>query len=384
MKTLYLDCSMGAAGDMLAAALLELHKDPAAFVGTLNGVGIPGVEYVAERSDKNGITGTKLSVRVAGTEEDGRQAPPCGTPAGARAVVAALALPDEVKEDILSVYDLLAAAESKVHGVPVEDVHFHELGKLDAVADITAVCLLMRHLQPDEVVASPIAVGSGKIVCAHGTLPVPAPATAELLLGLPVTGGDTEGELCTPTGAALLHRFVTRFGPMPGMTLLAVGNGLGKRDYAHPNCLRAMLGESGGGRDAVTLLSCNVDDMTGEEIGFAVSRLFEAGARDVYTVAIGMKKNRPGTLIRVICSPEESEKMASLLFRFTTTLGVREVHADRYVLEREIVRRPDGVRVKRSAGRGVSREKIEYDDLAAFALEHDIGLREARELLEGS
>ena len=299
-------------------------------------------------------------------------------------IVADLDIPDKVRGDVLSVYGLIAAAESHVHGVPITEIHFHEVGTMDAVADVTAVCLLMNELAPQRVVVSPIHVGSGTVRCAHGVLPVPAPATAEILKGLPIYSGAINGELCTPTGAALLRHFATEFGSMPVMRTSAVGYGMGKKDFPVANCVRTFLGETEDRTDVMLELSCNVDDMTAEEIGFAMDRLFADGAREVYTVPIGMKKSRPGTLLRVICSEEEREKMVRLLFRHTTTIGIREAVTRRFVLDRsvETAETPYGpVRRKRSAGYGVERIKYEYDDLAKIAAEQGISIEEVKSRL---
>ena len=298
-----------------------------------------------------------------------------------------LALPESVKADVLSVYQKIAEAESKVHGKPVAEVHFHEVGAMDAVADIAAVCLLMHEIAPDEVVVSPIRVGSGQVRCAHGILPVPAPATELILRGCPIYAGNIQGELCTPTGAALLTRFADRFGPMPLMRTKTAGYGMGTKDLPAANCLRAFLGDSEGQTDAVLELSCNVDDMTGEAVGFAMERLLEAGARDVYTIPIGMKKNRPGLLLRVMCLPEDREKMLKLLFRHTTTLGVRESVMKRFVMDRreEVLDTPYGkVRRKISSGCGTVRTKFEYEDLKRIALAEGISLSEAQALAKRS
>ena len=263
MRRLYLDCGMGAAGDMLAGALLELLPDPEGFVEELNGLGIPGVRFRRESAVKCGITGTHLSVTVNGQEEESRDHrhehdhehdhghghSHSGMRESAHIVEGHLNLPQRVREDIMAVYGLIAEAESQVHGVPVSDIHFHEVGTLDAVADITAVCLLMDRLAPDEVIASPVHVGSGQVHCAHGILPVPAPATAWVLRGVPIYGGAIQGELCTPTGAALLKRFVTRFGDMPAMRVSQIGCGCGKKDFPAANCVRALLGEGEEGTD---------------------------------------------------------------------------------------------------------------------------------------
>ena len=391
MKTLYFDCQMGAAGDMLTGALLELLPDPAAFVERLNSLGIPGVRFEAEKSTRGGISGTHMRVLVHGEEEhEHHDEHGHHHHSGMHEIghiVEHLSVPEDVKKDVLAVYGLIAEAESRVHGKPVDQVHFHEVGALDAVADVTAVCLLLRELGADRIAASPIHVGSGTVKCAHGVLPVPAPATALLLRGCPIYGGEVRGELCTPTGAALLKHFVSEFGPMPPMTPEAVGYGLGTKEFPdRANCVRAMLGESKSMPADIALeLSCNVDDMSAEEIGFAMERLFEGGAKEVYTLPAGMKKSRPGTLLRVICAPEQRERMVKLLFRHTSTIGVRETPTRRYVLERTSgrVRTPLGdVRYKRSRGYGVERLKYEYDDLARIARANNMTLEAVRQLAE--
>ena len=390
MKTLYLECAMGAAGDMLTAALLELLPDPDQFIDKLNALDIPGVQFKKERAAKCGINGTHISVTVNGEEES--------VPMHAHHnghhhrsmheiehIVAGLKLPEKVKSDILAVYGLIAQAESHVHGVPVTDIHFHEVGTMDAVADVTAVCLLINEIVPDEVVVSPIHVGSGQVRCAHGILPVPAPATAHILKDVPIYGGAVKGELCTPTGAALLKHFATHFGDMPVMKTHSIGYGMGKKDFETANCVRAMLGETKDKNDTVLEISCNVDDMTAEAIGFATERLFEGGAMEVYTVPIGMKKSRPGTLIRVMCREEDRENIIALLFKHTATIGVREAITRRYVLDRrmETLNTPYGeVRRKVSFGYGVSRAKYEYDDLARIAKAENISLDEVKRRLE--
>lgn len=417
MRTLYLDCGMGAAGDMLAASLLELLPDGDAFLEEVNALGLPGVRVVRERAVKCGITGTHLSVTVHGEEEEsldhgqehghhrehghrhghghdhsrghGQDHHEHGhSHSGLRdiehLVQDHLNVPDRVKEDILAVYRLIAGAESHVHGVPVTEIHFHEVGSLDAVADITMVCLLMDRLSPEQVVASPVHVGSGQVRCAHGILPVPAPATACLLQGVPIYSGEIRGELCTPTGAALLKHFVTRFAPLPMMRTEAVGYGCGKKDFEAANCLRALLGETEEPEEAVSELSCNVDDMTGEALGFAMERLFDGGALEVYTVPVGMKKSRPGVLLRVLCLRKDREKILTLLFRHTATLGVRETPARRYVLSRSLteISSPWGpVRRKDAEGYGVRRSKYEYEDLARIARSQDMTLEEVRRRL---
>lgn len=440
MKALYIDCGMGAAGDMLTAALLELLPEPEKFVERLNALGIPGVEYRAVPCVKCGIKGTRMEVLVNGEEEcadehghhhehahDGthinehRSEHPheelrghcheehthdeahehghehahthehaCGGHhrhagmADIEAVFARLDMPEAAKADALAVYKIIAEAESAVHGVPVTEIHFHEVGAMDAVADITAVCLLMDRLAPERVVVSPVHVGSGQVRCAHGVLPVPAPATAYLLRGVPAYGGSVRGELCTPTGAALLTQFASEFGPMPLMRVEAVGYGMGKKDFEAANCVRAMLGAAEDAPEAVLELQCNLDDMTAEAVGFAMERLLDAGALDVWTTPIGMKKSRPAMLLSVLCRESDREKLLPVLFRHTTTLGVREQRLRRHTLTRgiSVCETPHGpVRVKTAEGFGVRRSKPEYEDLAQIARETGCSLAEAAALL---
>lgn len=471
MKTLYLECGMGAAGDMLTAALLELMPDPDAVVAELNGLGIPGVEFSKEAMSKCGIGGTHMTVKVHGEEEseemfhhhhdhgtfedcketdenhqdqnhldhshahvhshesacpvheehdhhhdhdhsceahehhhdhqvvtgsddthhhehthehshDGHHHHHHSSLHDIEHIVCDhLNLPEQVKQDVMAVYGLIAEAESHAHGVPVTEIHFHEVGTMDAIADITAVCLLMHHIAPDQVIVSPVHVGSGHVHCAHGILPVPAPATAYILNGVPMYGGAVKGELCTPTGAALLKHFATRFGDMPVMRTEAIGYGMGKKDFEQANCIRAMLGETEDAGDSVLQLECNVDDMTAEELGFAMETILAAGALEVYTVPVGMKKSRPGMLLSVLCHEDQKEKLVRVIFQNTTTIGVREHSCSRYTLKRsfETVQTPYGeVQKKISSGYGVTREKYEYEDLARIARERGISLSEVR------
>ena len=455
MRVLYLDCGMGAAGDMLSAALLELFPNPDAVLADLNATGIPGVEYMPEKSVKNGVTGTHMKVLVNGVEEsenlythehgehhahehhhehDHDHAHAHGEHnhehehahehgehshehehahehgehhhSGTRdieKIVSGLHLPENVKTDVLSVYNIIAEAESAVHGKTVNEIHFHEVGTMDAIADVTAVCYFIRRLGIDKIIASPVRVGYGEVHCAHGILPVPAPATALILKDIPIYSGDIKGELCTPTGAALLKYFVKEFNnDMPVMQVNSIGYGMGKKDFPRANCVRAMLGdiweknnknnknqdaqeienaENMKNTDDILELSCNLDDMTAEEIGFVIEKLYQDGAKEVYTIPVGMKKNRPGVLLCVLCDMERREKILEILFRHTTTIGVREAVFHRYILNREekICQTPYGeIRRKYVSGYGVSR----YDDLARVAREQGVSLREARRTLE--
>ena len=421
MKTLYIECNMGAAGDMLMSALLELHPDPDGFMERLNRLGIPGVTIEKRTAVKCGITGTHVEVSVNGVHEDehmhehhhdhhhhdhehsrehdhehdhhhehdhGHHHAHSHSHTGMHEIehiISHFDLPDKIKNDIFAVYHLIAEAESHAHNRPIDQIHFHEVGTMDAVADITGVCMLMNELAPDKIITSPVHVGSGKVRCAHGILPVPAPATAYILKDVPIYGGAVQGELCTPTGAALLKHFADEFGNMPVMKVQKTGYGMGTKDFETANCLRVMLGETAETPDSVLELCCNIDDMTAEEIGFASERILAAGALEVFTIPVGMKKNRPGTLLSCLCRPEDKEEMIGTIFRCTSTIGIREHVCGRYVLSRteDAVETPYGsVRVKRSEGYGVKRIKTEYDDIVRIAEEKNISINEARRLVE--
>lgn len=407
-KTIFLDCSRGAAGDMLAAALLDLTPDPAAALGRLNALGIPGVEYESETVMRGGFAARRLVVSVHGHEEGhghhhdghghhhddhghhhddhGHHHDDHGhhhehrTLGDVLSVIDSLSLPKQVAGHVREVFALLAGAEARVHGGSRDTVHFHEVGALDAVADISAVALLLDELAPDSVMASPVNLGGGTVECAHGVLPVPAPCTAALLEGVAAFGGEpSDGELCTPTGAALLRHFAVAFAPMPPMMVCGTGLGAGSRDTARPNIVRAFLGEvaTGAGvadgadpalRDEVCELRCAIDDMTAEDLAFAAESIRAAGALDVLLVPALMKKGRPGTILEVLCRPGDADAVAAAVFRNTTTLGLREATVGRRVLRRraETAQTPLGaIRVKIAEGYGVSRAKPEFDDLAA-------------------
>lgn len=388
MRTIYLDCSMGAAGDMLMGTLYELLPEKDEFLRRMRALGLPGIEITAEPAVRCGISGTHMRVLVHGAEEGAEHAHAhdhkhAHVHTGLHEIehrISHLDLPEAVRADALAVYRSIADAESRVHGVPVDQIHFHEVGTLDALADVVGVCLLVSMLAPEQILCSPVHVGSGQVRCAHGLLPVPAPATALLLTGIPIYGGSIRGELCTPTGAALLRRFVTKFGPMPVMRPEKTGYGMGTKEFEAANCVRALLGQTDEPAEQIAELCCNLDDMTPEAVGFAMEQLLQDGALDVYTTPIGMKKCRPGVLLTVLCSPEDRERLTQQLLRHTTTLGVRMAQLERRTLRRETrtVHTPDGdVRVKTAIGSDIAREKAEYDDLAQLARKKGCTLAEA-------
>ena len=291
------------------------------------------------------------------------------------ALIQGLPVSDKVKKDALAVYGLIAEAESKAHGQPVDQIHFHEVGTMDAVADVVGVCLLMEAVGADRIVASPVHVGSGQVRCDHGILPVPAPATAHILRGVPTYGGQIRGELCTPTGAALLKYFVNSFGSMPVMQVERIGYGMGKKDFEAANCVRAMLGVDSANQDEIVELACNLDDMTAEAMGFAIDTLLEAGALDVYALPIQMKKNRPATMLCVLCRPADSERLSRLMLEHTTTLGVRSRRWERSILARgagSVATEYGEIALKVAEGYGIKKCKPEYDSVAAAARAHGV------------
>ena len=410
MKTLYMQCSMGAAGDMMMAALYELldRGQQDAFLSKMNSLGIPGVSVRAESAVRCGVTGTKIRVTIDGAEEDHHHDHGHhhhhhhhNGMGEIRSMIGTLDVPERVKADAMAVYDLIARAESKVHGQPMEHIHFHEVGSLDAVADVVGNCLLIDMLGAERIVVSPIHVGSGTVKCAHGILPVPAPATALILEGLPIYSGDIKTELCTPTGAALLKHFGQSFGPMPAMTIEKTGYGMGNKDFPQAsNCVRAVFGKDGeetaavendekdafgaGLTDQIYELCCNIDDMTGEALGFAMEQILAAGAVDVWTEAITMKKSRPAVKLCVLVRGKDRRWIAENIFKYTTTIGVREHRWDRYILRRCEQKQETllgEVNVKFVSGWGTSRAKYEYEDLARIAREKGMNLVDVKEAL---
>lgn len=382
MKHLHFDCSMGAAGDMIAASLYGLFPDGEKITEELNSIGIPGIEYSAQPVKSSSVSGIRMRVLCNGEQEHAGAYPePAhhGRHAGIKEILAlidSLNMTDRAKEHAKAVYGLIAAAESEVHGCDMKDIHFHELGTMDAAADICAACFLIDRLSPERISATKVRIGFGEVKCAHGIMPVPAPATALLIRGIPVFSGDIECEMCTPTGAALLRHFVDDFGPMPDMTVESMGCGMGEREFDRPNCVRAVAGET---ENDVLELSCNVDDMSPEAVGFALEKLLEGGALDVWYESIGMKKFRPGVIISCLCRPEQREEMLRLVFKHTTTIGIRETLCRRYVMRRgeEIAETPYGkVRIKKSSGYGAERKKAEFEDLKRIAEAQDLSILE--------
>ena len=391
MSIIYFECKMGAAGDMLTSALLELHPDPNGFLSRLNNCGVKNVSIQCEKSVKCGVSGTHIEVLIDGIPEhqhhhhDEHHHHEHMCVSDIKHIIEHLNISEQVKTDAHNVFMILADAESKVHGTTIEQVHFHEVGTIDAVIDIVAVCMLLDEIKPTKIYTSPINVGGGYVKCAHGILPVPAPATAEILKGVPVYSGSVKSELCTPTGAALLKYFTDKFCEMPVISIMNVGYGMGRKDFEIPNCVRVFLcEESGGVCEAVSELICNIDDMTGEELGYTSEVLMKAGALDVWTSSIYMKKSRPAVMLNCLCKTEDTEKFIRLIFKHTTTLGIRKKEFERYFLEREVVSKYTelgDIRIKKSFGWGTIREKAEYEDIVKIAKERDISISEVKKYM---
>lgn len=430
MKTLFIECNMGASGDMLLGALYELLSDSQkeTFFQTMNRL-FPGqIMLNASSAEKCGIWGTKMNVVILGEEEaPGQDIPhdrehehshPSATEEHQHmghlhtsypkmlSKIDKLELSDSVKRHAKAIYTLIGNAESLAHNTDISQIHFHEVGTLDALMDVTGCCLLLELLDPEQILASPIHVGSGSVRCAHGILPVPTPATAEILRDVPIYSGNIEGELCTPTGAAILKHFVSQFTPMPPMSVEQTGYGMGTKDYDTANCLRVFLGalsvlpvpsprqlpssfaaqppklprqeethpdyytEHFHSLDQILELSCNLDDMTPEAVSYAVTLLLEAGALDVYTSSIYMKKNRPGILLTVLCNLQEESRFSRLILTHTTTRGIRIQPCYRRALDAQFCKVSTvygEITVKTSTGYGIHKIKPEYEGVAAAA-----------------
>lgn len=447
MRTLYIDASMGAAGDMITAALLELVPNEKSTLNRLNRIGVPNVEYRAGKVNKAGIMGTHVDVVINGVTENSEtpgnpkaQGPTHHTLEDINKIIDTLNLPKKAKEDTKAIYGLIADAERNVHGMPVAEVHFHEVGEYDAIADIAAVCFLVNELKVKNIITSAVNVGGGTVRSAHGVMAVPAPATVELLSGVPIYSDGIDGELCTPTGAAILKYYANAYGNMPPMDVAKVGYGAGKKDLQRANVIRIALGETidisgltdsdlddihkeniiadsrdvlgtilnkkkklmntkihdivkesedaffeNGITDRVIELRCNIDDQSPEQISYASELLLVNGALDVYSTPVVMKKGCLGTLFTVICKEENREKIVKLIFKHTTTIGIRETLCHRYILDRkeDIISTDNGnVRVKTSFGYGTVRHKYEYNDLKFIAKKTGLSIQELIEKLD--
>jgi pyridinium-3,5-bisthiocarboxylic acid mononucleotide nickel chelatase len=387
-KTLYLDCFSGASGDMILGALLDLGlllEDLRAALGSL---AVEGVDVAAERVLRAGVSATKLRVSTPNGQ------PP--TPKGhhhthdhhslkeIEGFIRRSALSNEAKDRAVQLFMRLAQAEAEIHAMPLEKVHLHEVGALDSIVDIVGAVYGLEQLGADRVISSPLNVGGGTVKCAHGVFPVPAPATAKLLQGVPVYSGDVQMELVTPTGALIVTAYADSYGPLPPMTIAKIGYGAGDRDpKQHPNVLRMLVGEGASkSHDRVVEVICEIDDMNPQLFGPLMDRLHAEGALDVYYAPVQMKKNRPGTLVTVLARPEHREQLSAILFSETTTIGLRYQEMTRECLEREIVTvdtslGPIRFKIARRNGQVVNASP-EFDDCARVATEKGLPIKEVQ------
>ena len=377
MKILYLDCFAGISGDMFLGALLDLGVPEAALISELQKLGLNGCTVSARRVTKQSINGMKFDCQSP-SEHHHR----CFTEI--TVMITGSGLSETVKQRAVSVFRRLGEVEAKIHGVPLERIHFHEIGAVDSIVDIVGTCVALEMLGINLVQASPLPLGSGFVETAHGKFPVPAPATLELLRGAPIASSSETAELVTPTGAALLAEFCSRYGPMPSMVIEKIGYGAGTRELTGtPNMLRAVLGQStelSSESDTVTVIEANLDDMNPEFFGDVMERLLTAGALDVFWTPVQMKKNRPGTLLTVLCEPNAADQLAELVLTHTTSFGVRIHEARRRKLARELVpvRTRYGeisVKIGRWVGKIVQRSP-EFESCRQAAIKNNVSVKE--------
>jgi len=385
MKIAYFDCFSGISGDMTLGALMDAGVPLERLRDELSALQLPGWELSAEKVWKNGMAATYAKVKATDTS----------THRSLSAILEILGkskLELAVAEKATRIFRKLGEAEAAVHDVPLEKIHFHEVGAIDAMVDIVGACVGFEALGIERFVCSPLNVGGGTAKMAHGVLPVPAPATARLLQGKPTYSNGVQRELVTPTGAAIVATLCDGFGPQPAMSVNAIGYGAGTADLEEqPNVMRLMTGEAAaqkgstlpGTQETIQVLEANLDDMNPQIYGYFQEKALGAGALDVFSTAAQMKKNRPGMLVTVLCKPEDAEKLTKLLFEETTTLGVRSYEAERRVLPRESVKvatQYGEVRVKvaRSNGR-VHHAAPEFEDCRKLAEEKNVPLHQVME-----
>lgn len=377
MKTAYFDCIAGASGDMILSALLDAGLPEATLRQQLALLRLAGFDLHCRHVQKNGFSAMKVDVAVSDDVAE-RHLPDI------EAIVTASDLAPVIKKKAIQIFRRLGQVEAEIHGTTLEQVHLHELGGLDTIVDVVGALVGLEALGVERVVASPLPLGRGFIRGAHGQIPLPAPATVALLKNVPVVGVELEVELVTPTGAVLLSTLADSFGPMPAMTLTGVGYGAGGRDLPVPNLLRVLLGNqaspTGATTETLVMLETNIDDLNPEIYDYVMARCFEAGALDVFLLPIQMKKNRPATLLHVLCRPAEVDLLVPILFRETSTLGVRQQMVERHCLARSIqtVETPYGpVRLKIAhLGEGQTKAAPEYDDCRQLAAANGVSLRQ--------
>lgn len=383
MTILYFDCQAGISGDMTVGALLDLGVPLEYLRFELAKLALPAASFTLStlRTERQHLAALKFDVTVHDLHTHRHYA-------AIDALIADSALADPVKEKARRVFRRLAEAEARVHGVPLEEVHFHEVGALDSIVDIVGTAICLDYLGVEAIHASALPLGGGFVNSAHGRLPVPAPATAELLRGMPLHNDCGPGERVTPTGAAILAALCDGFGKRPEMLLDRIGCGAGSKDFEDcPNVLRAFLGRVGAvdrPADQVVVAEANIDDSSAEVLGYAMERLLEGGALDVFFTPIQMKKNRPGVMLSFLCRPEQFEALSRIVLTETSAIGLRYHRADRVVLERRIVELPTDLGVVRfkqvfDADGSLLRAAPEYEDCRRIAIERGMPCREVME-----
>ena len=387
MKILYYDCFAGISGDMNLGAMIDLGVDTEYLKKELAKLPMHGYELKAEKDIRKGISGTRVQVVLDEHHEhinahdhhhdhgQGHHHHPHNSFSEIKQMIASSILDENVKDLSIAIFTKVAEAEAKVHDKPVDDVHFHEVGAIDSIIDIVGAAICMNKLAPDAVQCSTVELGGGTVRCAHGIYPVPAPATAEILKNMPVRKGTVDYEATTPTGAAILATCVNEFSDKSDFTILKTGYGIGARDSLIPNVLRVFICETS--RDSETetvpsyIIECNIDDMNPEFYDYIIDSLFSAGAKDVFITPIIMKKSRPAVKLSILCNPEAENRVNEVLFRETSTIGIRKYAIDKTMLERKIeqvVTRYGEVRVKSAFYQGVCiKSKPEYDDCIKIA-----------------
>ena len=377
MRTLYFDCFAGISGDMTLGALVGAGADADALLAQLNGLGVGGFSVSFDHTDRSGISAVHAKVLVEHDTRHHRHL------SHILRIIEGAQLSEGVKARAEAIFRRLAEAEARVHNVPVEKIHFHEVGALDAIVDVIGACVGFELLGVERFVSSPLHVGSGTVDMEHGRFPVPPPAVAELLRGAPIYSTEVAGELVTPTGAAIISTVCSEFGPLPRMSVEAVGYGAGTRNYEKfPNVLRVLIGDAAGEGKAdekLLMIETNIDDATPQVVGHLMEMAFARGALDCFFTPAQMKKNRPGVLVSMLCRPADREALMELLFRETTTIGARYYEVERRALERELVSvetEYGAIRVKVArAGGGVLGGTPEYEDCRAAAEKHNVPLR---------
>ena len=406
MKILYFDCFAGISGDMTIGALLDLGLDFEFLINELAKLGVSGYELSLTRVDRSGINAAKFDVHLSSIEinhhhdhshkehthshETHHPSPITHHSHNHRSLstikhlIESSTLSEKVKQNSLAIFQRIGEAESKIHGVDIESVHFHEVGAVDSIVDIIGACIGLEALGIEKIISSPLHVGYGTFTCAHGTYPIPGPAATEILRGVPIYAKEIEGELVTPTGAAIVATLASEFSKMPMMRVEKVGYGAGTRTYEKfPNVLRAVLGEieiKDATPDTISVIEANIDDLSPQIFGHLMEQALTAGALDIFYTPVQMKKNRPGILLTLLCAVGDREKFIELIFRETTTLGIRYRTENRVILQREFLSvetefGPVKIKIARDANGKVINVAPEYEDCQAAAMKHQVAVR---------